>query len=124
MPMIQAIATFRSHWFFLHVLRNPLRVDISICDRCNRLFLNCSGHRNKRFCNRRCAVLAASTRLVKKKRQEERDEKLILAQSALANWNPRKGTDWKQWTSDQTKLSKTFLTRAFKRKELKILVID
>lgn len=120
----QAIATFQARWAFLDVLGNPLRYDISVCDRCHRMYLNRSGHRNKRFCERRCTVLDASTRLVKKMRQAERNKQLSLAQSFLANWNPRKNPDWRQWTSDQTKLTKTFLTRALNRGELKIPVVD
>src|SRR5262249_8297304 len=60
--ILEEFCAFEAHWAFIDVLRNPLRNDIASCDRCGSWFLNRSGHRNKRFCKRRCAVLSAVTR--------------------------------------------------------------
>jgi hypothetical protein len=114
----RSFCTYDLHWLFLNLLRNPLRNDIAKCDRCGKWFLNCSGHRNKRFCRRRCAVLDAVTRSVKQRRKRERLAKLKRAQVTIRDWTHGRGADWKQWVSARTGLSEKFLTRALNRGEL------
>jgi hypothetical protein len=114
-----AFCVYDLHWLFLNVLRNPLRNDIANCDRCGKWFLNRSGHRNKRFCQRRCAVLDAVTRSVKQRRERTRQEKLKRARAAIREWTGGKSDDWKQRVSVQTGLSAKFLTRALNQGDLK-----
>lgn len=116
--VIRYMGIFNVHWGFVDLVMNPLRGEVSVCDRCGRWFLNCSGHRNKRFCARRCAVLSSVTRSLKKRREEERQSKIRLAQENLKDWTPSRG-DWKEWTAGDTGLSKKFLTRALNRGDLK-----
>jgi hypothetical protein len=120
MGVIREQGRYANHWRFVELLRNPLRADIRVCDRCGRWFLNQSGHRNKRFCARRCAVLNAVTRSVKKRREKNRSDKLQRARRAIRDWTPRVGSDWKDWTAKRTGLSSKFITRAVNRGELRL----
>jgi hypothetical protein len=115
----RSFCVYDLNWLFLNLLQNPLRNDLAKCDRCREWFLNRSGHRNKRFCRRRCAVLDSVTRWVKQRRERERHEKVKRAQAAIRDWTRDKGDDWKAWVSKRTCLSEKFLTRALNRGELK-----
>jgi len=120
MGVIREQGRCANHWSFVKLLTNPLRADIRVCDRCRRWFLNRSGHRNKRFCARRCAVLNAVTRSVKKRRETNRSEKLQRVRRAIRDWTPRAGSDWKRWASKRAGLSTKFITRALNRGELRL----
>jgi hypothetical protein len=109
---------FEVHWALIDVLRNPLRNDIASCDRCGSWFLNRSGHRNKRFCKRRCAVASAVIHAQRKRRQREREHKLKEARIATGDCCIP-SANWKEWVSRRTGLGVGFLTRAVNRGELK-----
>jgi len=112
------LCRFQVHWSFVDLLRNLLRDDVAACDRCGKWYLNRSGHRNKRFCQRRCAVLDSVTRSVRKRRKQNREEKLRRARAAIRDCRPGRG-DWRLGISKQTGLNVKFLTRALNRGDLK-----
>lgn len=105
---------------FLRVIRSPLFDAIGKCERCDKYYLNNSGHRNKKYCSRPCATRNTALNSVRAKRQEEQEEKIKKARKAIQEFkslNP-KATDWKVWVAKRAGVTSKWITQAFNRGDL------
>jgi len=107
---------------FTSLITSPLADDVRRCDRCGRYFLNRSGHRNKRFCARRCATQHTAIKATLHRRRAERERTLKRARAALRDMLPEdfRRADWKKRVARRTGLTPNWLTRAINRGDLKV----
>jgi predicted RNA-binding Zn ribbon-like protein len=91
---------------------------------CRRYFLNTSGREDKTYCSRQCATRDAARRTMEKRREEEKANRLAVAEPLIQKWNDlteaqkrRAGGVWRAWVTGEShhKLTKTWLTRAVNR---------
>jgi hypothetical protein len=105
--------------FFLMLILNPEWNRLAgPCARCDNFYIRGSA-RNKVYCSRSCGTRATALAATKSKRDEERAEKLRRVTDLCQRWrrsNTKK--DWKDWIC-QHDISKTFLTRAVNKGDLK-----
>lgn len=83
------------------------------CPRCQKYFLNTSGHRIKIFCSLKCARHHAAVRATKARREKVKNEKCkrVLRWYARIGEKPL-GRDWKEWISKNAHVKVWWLTRA------------
>ena len=87
------------------------------CKRCDKYYLSESRHKRV-YCSAKCRATASAVRSTRHKRLEERDAKLARAKAKPHGWRPATRMSWKQWVSQETRLSLSFLTLAEKQGEL------
>ena len=98
------------HW---HRLGGP-------CARCGNYYIKRTA-RQKVYCSRRCGEIKTALIAIQRKRREEYLAKVRRAQQAIDKWGTaRRRTDCKAWVSQQTKLTKKWLTRAANNGDLRI----
>lgn len=68
---------------FLSFLLGPYSSELGRCLRCNRYFVNTSGHSNKEYCRQRCASSDSAERAGEEKRLRETEQKRNAIQNAL-----------------------------------------
>ncbi len=105
---------------FIRFLLNPACSRLAgPCDRCGDYYIRKSAH-NKRYCSRSCGTRATAIAATKKRRQEERRDKLRRASHWIEQWH--KATtklDWKRWVSNKAPdIKSNFLSRAVNRGDL------
>jgi hypothetical protein len=89
------------------------------CERCQRYFLNTSGHRNKKYCRPECARDVAARRATKRARRAEHEAKLQRLRRAAAAFHEKPpNRDAKEWLAKRAKVSVWFITRALNRGEV------
>ena len=90
------------------------------CARCGNYYIRRTA-RNKAYCSRSCGTHATALAATKRKREEDRAEKLSRVTQLCRQWRTtRTKQDWKSWISEQSPdITKTFLTRAVNSGELK-----
>jgi hypothetical protein len=89
------------------------------CARCGKYYVKKTA-RQKAYCSRRCGSMNTAMASTKRKREEERSDKMRRAQAAADKWAPT-GTrqPWKRWVSMQTEITVKWLTRAVNRGDLR-----
>lgn len=117
---VRAIAAYDAAWLFIDVVTNTVKHEVGQCHRCKEYYLNFSGHRNKVYCSRRCATACSAEVTMRKRRMEEKQEKLTRATELCKVWKAAasKETNWKQWVAKRSELTPKWLTRAVNRGEL------
>ena len=107
----EAIALFAR----MAVLREGESARIGQCAYCHRYYVNKRGRKDSRFCPapRNCGRHYTATQAVRRRKKEERDQKIRLLQRALRSWTPKKGAK-REYLAVRTGISKTFITRAFR----------
>lgn len=104
---------------FLDFLLNPFNTRLGgPCARCGRYFIR-KNLRHKIYCSQRCGLRHTAMAVNRKRRAAEHGEKLHRARESAARWaKSRTRTDWKDWVSRDTTISKNWLTRAARNAEL------
>jgi hypothetical protein len=76
---------------------------------------------NTAYCTRSCGTRATALAATKRKRKEERSEKLCWVGKLCQQWRTtRSKQDWKSWICERSpEITKTFLTRAVNNGDLK-----
>jgi hypothetical protein len=98
---------------FANFLAGPCAEKVQLCERCRKFFLQTTGHLNKKYCSRACAVFYAATRATKAKRLAVKKEKLASVLKAYAVFARRKRMEnWKPSLCRAAKVDVRFLTRA------------
>ena len=88
------------------------------CDKCNE-FYEKKTKRQKRYCSQGCRSAATALPAMQRKRKEEHETKIIIAKQAIQTYASRPRTeDWKSWVSRKSNISKKWLTRAMRAKEI------
>jgi hypothetical protein len=94
------------------------------CARCGNYYIRRTAL-NKAYCSRSCGTRATALAATKRKREEERAEKLSRVAKLCEQWrNIHTKQDWKSWICGQRDITKTFLTRAVNKGDLKPPVRD
>jgi hypothetical protein len=90
------------------------------CARCGNYYIRRTA-RNKAYCSRSCGTRATALAATKRKREEERAEKLCRVVQLCQRWlTARTKQDWEPWICEQQRdITKTFLTRAINKGDLK-----
>lgn len=105
---------------FIELIINPMCDKLAgPCARCSNYYIRRSAH-NKLYCSRSCGTRATALAATKKRRQEERNRKLLRASQLSRQWRdePTK-LNWKQWVSRKAPdITPKFLTRAVKSGDL------
>ena len=108
--------------FFLTLIWNSQNQKLAgPCARCDKYFIRRTA-RNTTYCTRSCGLRATAIAATLKKRAEEHADKLRRARTAAENWRlgRKKLFGWKQYVSEQEPdITRTFLTRAVNKGELK-----
>jgi hypothetical protein len=106
--------------FFLMLILNPEWERLAgPCVRCGNYYIRRTA-RNKAYCTRSCGTRATALAATKRKREGERAEKLRRVVKLCQQWrNTRTIQDWKSWICGQRDITKTFLTRAVNKGDLK-----
>lgn len=105
--------------FFLMLILNPEWAKLAgPCARCRNYYIRGSA-RNKSYCSRSCGTRTTALAATKKKRDEERAEKLRQVTKLCEQWSTKRiSQDWKSWVCGHD-VTKTFLTRAVNKGDLK-----
>jgi hypothetical protein len=107
--------------FFLFLL-NPFNLKLGgPCKRCSEYYVKTK--RQTVYCSQRCGRKQTSRNAVKHQRQEEHRiliEKAKLYSVRWASTKTRKG--WKEWVSDNTLISRHWLSRYVRKGELVVPV--
>jgi hypothetical protein len=106
--------------FFLMLILNPEWERLAgPCARCDNYYIR-GRARNKIYCSRSCGTRATALAATKRKRTQERAEKVRIVVDLCEQWRTaRTKQDWKSWICRKTDIKKTFLTRAINRGDLK-----
>lgn len=89
------------------------------CERCGKYYVKKTA-RQKAYCSRRCGSVNTAMASTRRKREEQRADKMRRAQAAADNWaKVRTRQPWKRWVSMQTKITVKWLTRAVNRGDLR-----
>jgi len=105
---------------FMDLIVNPLWHKLGgPCHRCEKYYVKKTS-RQKTYCSRRCGFGRTAIETTRKRRQGERVLKLSRAQVAADNW-PTAHTrhSWKDWVSNETKITVKWLTRAVNKEDLR-----
>jgi hypothetical protein len=90
------------------------------CERCGKYYVKKTA-RQKVYCSRRCGSANTAMASTRRKREEQRADKMRRAQAAADNWaKVRTRQPWKWWVSVQTKITVKWLTRAVNRGDLRV----
>lgn len=110
---------------FMDLIVNPLWHKLGgPCQRCGKYYVKKTS-RQMKYCSRRCGFGKTAIETTRKRRQEERARKLRQAQEAANAWVTfRTRLRWKEWVSNQTKITVKWLTRAVNRGDLRAPVKD
>jgi hypothetical protein len=106
---------------FINLLLNPYCERLAgPCARCKLYFLK-KRVDQKVYCSRRCDKAAGAAAATRKRLDKQRADKLNLARGIASRWKKaRTELDWKTWvTENEPALTKTFLTQAVNRRELR-----
>jgi len=105
---------------FLMLILNPEWERLAgPCARCGNYYIRRTA-RNKAYCTRSCGTRATALAATKRKREGERAEKLRRVVKLCQQWRTtRTKQDWKSWICGQRDITKTFLTRAVNKGDLK-----
>jgi len=89
------------------------------CPNCGNFFLRMT-EREKRYCSRKCAHKGAAKASTRRRREREHERRVSLVVKAIEDWRRiRRRTSWIPWVLNAVKgTSKTWLTRAIKRKQI------
>jgi hypothetical protein len=106
--------------FFLMLILNPEWQRLAgPCGRCGNYYIRRTAL-NKAYCSRSCGTRATALAATKRKREEERAEKLRRVAQLCQQWRTtRTKQDWKSWICGQWDITKAFLTRAVNKGDLK-----
>jgi hypothetical protein len=106
-------------WFNALTL-NPLWSKLAgPCARCGNYYIKKRASQ-KVYCSRRCGNAATAVARTRQRIANERKDKLSRAKASLREWRTANTQeDWKSWVAKQTDIDSRFLTRAFKKDELK-----
>jgi uncharacterized Zn finger protein (UPF0148 family) len=89
------------------------------CKRCGSYFLKTT-KRKKIYCSRSCGAKQTAHEAVKRRREKEHSEKLVLAAKAGREWGEKKRREtWMEWVSREARVSDRWITRAVNRRELR-----
>lgn len=115
-------AFFQAYWMFLDLAQSKERDRFGKCRRCGRYFV---GRRGRSFCSDTCRKGTAAAKSMAVKRAEERRAKLRKVRSALSNrqrlgWDRKDHPDIKRWVAKQTNVSMNWITRAERKREIRI----
>jgi hypothetical protein len=104
---------------FLMLILNPEWERLAgPCARCGNYYIRRRA-RNKVYCSRSCGTRATALAATKRKREEERAEKVRRVTKLCQQWRTtRTNQDWKSWICGHD-ITKTFLTRAVNKGDLK-----
>ena len=107
--------------FLLMLILNPEWERLAgPCTRCGNYYIRRSA-RNKVYCSRSCGTRATALAATKRKREEERAEKLRRVVQLSQKWiTARTKQDWKSWICEQRDITRSFLTRAGNNGDLKV----
>ena len=95
---------------FARFIAGPYAREVSRCYRCSQYFVNTSGHRNKIYCDRKCAV-KATVKHSRELAQAEKLERLRKAYSKFRRFRPEV-SNWKEWVTQEAGVHQRWLTRA------------
>lgn len=88
------------------------------CIRCGDYYLK-KTRRQKVYCSQRCGSAATALPAIRKKRAQERAQKIARVQAILSNWGSHSDKQrWKEQVSKRTGLTVKWLSRATNRGEL------
>ena len=101
---------------FVNLVINPYWESLGgPCRRCDKYYVK-KTVRQESYCSRRCGAAITALEVTRGRRQAQQKQDLEVAQKAIDAWQEqRSATDWKRWTSLETKLTLSFLTRAVNR---------
>lgn len=104
---------------FLSFLLNPYNDHLSgPCAYCRKYYVR-KTKRQKVYCSETCGKRNTARKTNRNRRKREHLENLEIAKRSALQWEVTKTKDdWKEWVSNRTLLSKNWLTRAVKNKEL------
>jgi hypothetical protein len=104
---------------FLNFLLNPYNEKLGgPCKHCGNYYVK-NTKRQVVYCSKRCGHKHTSQTVIRKYRQQERKENLDKVKRSSARWaKTKRSKDWKEWVNKETRISKNFLTRAVRNKEL------
>ncbi len=93
------------------------RFAVGKCDRCHKFYWNRWGHRNKRFCGRKCEGLGTATERQARRTAKQRREKNSKIKKAVDAffWDKPATQDWKAWVANHAGVTISYLTRSFNR---------
>jgi hypothetical protein len=111
----EQVSTERANEIFLAFIQTPFFDKIRTCARCQKFFLNESGHRNKQFCSARCARIASAMQSKQRKQQQ----KLARLERAVQKL-PRSVKDAKIWLAKNARVSLHFVTRAVNQGQIQL----
>lgn len=106
--------------FFLLLIANPKWDKLAgPCARCANYYIRPSA-RNKVYCSRSCGTTATALAATKKRRSEERSQKLRRVEELCKEWlSSRSNRGWEEWVCRRGEITPRFLTRAVNRGDLK-----
>lgn len=104
---------------FLDFLVNPTNERLGgPCKHCNKYYVK-KTKRQIVYCSKQCGLKHTSQTAIRKQRQREHLENLEKAKRSSAKWAKTKTSkDWKDWINRETRIGKSFLTRAVRKGEL------
>lgn len=108
--------------FFVLLVTNPLCADLAgPCKGCDKYFVRESA-KNTDYCSSSCGSRTTAMAATKKRRDDERNDKLARASRRAREWTTMlTSLDWKQWVSRaEPDITPKFLTRAVNEGELKM----
>jgi hypothetical protein len=92
------------------------------CKHCGNYYVK-NTKRQVEYCSERCGHKHTSQTVIRKNRQQEHKENLEKAKRSSVMWAKNKRSkDWKEWVSNDTQISKHWLTRAVRKGELVVPV--
>ncbi len=113
---------------FYEFITGPCYASVQRCARCQRFYLNTSGHRDKKYCSRKCATNDSAAKSTRERRQDEHAQKLTALRTAVAKLtrlSKEERTelkDWKSWLSQRSHLTRHFISRAINMGEIDLPV--
>jgi hypothetical protein len=106
---------------FALLITSPEGLLLGRCKRCQRYFLNTSGHRDKVFCKPACARDLAARRATQRARTAAHAAKCARVRRALAELRQKpSGKYVKDWLAKRAKVTRWWITRAVKRGEISL----
>jgi hypothetical protein len=99
--------------YFMNLITNPDWVLLGgPCGRCGDYFLK-KTNRKRVYCSKKCGSTATAVPFIQRKRQQEKADKIRLAQTSIGKWQEAKRRmEWKRWVTIETRLTARWLTRA------------
>ena len=119
LPGTKPLETALGH--FIQFLLNPYNEKLAgPCKGCGNYYVKKTERKKTVYCSERCGHRLTSRLANKKRRDRDHKRRIELAKRWAAKWSNEKTADsWKEWVSKKTGITKHWLTRAVRKKDIK-----